>query len=223
MNTFKTIVGTLINANLVLSEQAGGNPWDGFGGIEWTPQMIEMLGQNIMNTEQYGPWYNTPGMGNVIPGWTISQDVDGGIGSGNVQWQFWADAWGYPVPLSAEHIALYNEQMGGENSVYWIGATALMFAIEYAGAEIDACSGNFTCILTQIYAHFLRGPSGMDAKGWGKLADKGLENFLKNWNALREIIIAEIETEEKPEEDELDDVLDYSSFVPQRDVIYLEK
>lgn len=203
MKPLNEIRRVLLGASIVLSEQAGGDPpppWPGFpmwGGIEWTQEMLNNLGQTIINTEQLGPWYQNTGQGNVIPGWTISQDADGGVGSGNVQWRFWADAWGYPVPLSAEHIALYNQQMGGENSIYWIALTAIRYAMRYAKPEIAACEGNLICILTEIYAHYLRGPSGKDAKGWGPLADTGLANFLNNWNAL-----INIQTESKPEETE---------------------
>ncbi len=201
LNEIKQI---LVSATIALGEQAGsqGNPpWQGFGGINWTQQMIEMLGQTIMNTEQLGPWYQNPGQGNVQPGWTIAQDADGGIGSGNIQSAFWADAWNYPVPLSQEHTELYNSQMGGENSVYWIGITAIMYAMRYATPLPQGC--DFTCVMTQIYAHFLRGPAGMDSKRWGKLADTGLENFLNNWNALVQVLFPNIEAEEeKPAEED---------------------
>jgi len=215
MKPLNEIRRVLLGASIALGEQSGGdwtppgNYWDGFpmwGGVNWSQQMIEILGQTIMNTEQLGPWYQNAGgiSDNVVPGWTISQDADGGIGSGNVQAAFWADAWGYPMPLSAEHIALYNQQMGGEHSVYWIGMTALMYAYRYAQSEITGCAGDFTCILTQIYAHFLRGPSGMDSKRWGKLADTGLNNFLNNWNALVGILFPDVtsETEDPAEEED---------------------
>ena len=212
MSMLNEIQRALAMASIALSEQAGGDPpaggnyWPGFpawGQNTWTQQMIEMLGQTIMNTEQLGPWYQNPGQGNVQPGWTISQDADGGIGSGNIQAGFWADAWGYPMPLSEEHANLWNQQMGGENSVYWIGLTALMYAWRYARPEIAACGGDFGCVLEEIYAHFLRGPSGKGSKRWGKLADTGLNNFLNNWNALVEIITQGLETEtEEPAEEE---------------------
>ena len=229
MKSLNEIKRVLFEASIVLREQEPPSsegtpvpPWmQGWPeGMVWTPELIEMLGQTIMNTEQYGDWWhaNTIGLvGNAQEGWVVVPDPDGGQGSGNMQPGFWANAWGYPCcPLGPEHYQLYQDQVvngghQGHNTQYWIGVTAMMYllwVVQHAtdGNDFVTFPENcdLMCILTLIYIVYLRGPEGQDADEWGKLADRGLKNFLKNWQRLQEITDTnkpEDETEDETEEE----------------------
>lgn len=227
MSMLNEIQKALTMASIALSEQAGGDTplgpppgwtppdwpttpgWVGdgwadgesWGGTTWNWTTIWTLGQVLMHTEQYGS--SDPAQHWAEAGFVVSPDPDGGIGSGNIQPGMWADAWGYSMPLTDAQIQLYNSMMSGTDSVYWIGVTALLYAMRYATPEVTDCGGDFSCILSQIYAHYLRGPSGMNSKKWGKLADTGLNNFLNGWNRIVEILWgtpqAETDTEHEVE------------------------
>ena len=226
MKSLNEIKRVLALASIVLGEQAGGDPpppWEdpanwleGWpGDFVWTPEMIALLGQNIINTEQLGDWHYATWVPSLeagqIPGGT---DIDGGFGSGNIQPGMWAQAWGYPCcPLSEANLEIYNAMViggdgyAGQSTQYWIGVTAMMYllaAIEAGGDTVtwpENC--DLMCMLELIYSVYLRGPEGQGADQWGKIADNGLLNFLKNWARLmKETGVTEEEEETEEEETE---------------------